>query len=499
MAVNYVKFFRGSSLAFESVPKNTDTLYFITDSDSNKSALYLGDKLIAGNITELADLNDFLLSELEDNQILAYDKDSEKWTNKAIIDIIDIMKGATEAEQGGMGLVPAPGIGQQEFFLRGDGTWATPTQSIELSTDNKTLETLEDGSTLSLKDFGKKYYKYIEASGSEETGDYVAAHYEVQIVDENNPWSEGLEPKVVNEDGKLILGWFEPNQNTLEGVIDGVAALQNKISELEKEVDTNASSIKDLDTDITGLSTELEFIGIEIEGKADADLVYTKEETDAKINEAVVSLDHLKRKTFDSLVEAEAFVETVSNPENYIYMVLNTSDALNNTYDEYIYTAEDGLRLVGNWEVNLEDYVTDVELATALMSKVDVEEGYSLISDEEKAKLADIEEGAQKNLFDQVNSENFSIDGIDGKRQLNLKSISISQVTNLEDILNNTATKEEVNTLNANFSNIDTRVTNLEKELNDLSNYITRAEYNEDMEIVMSAITWNDLDSTTTT
>ena len=42
---NYVKFYRGSSVAFENLlNKNSDTLYFITDSDSNKSSLYIGDK-----------------------------------------------------------------------------------------------------------------------------------------------------------------------------------------------------------------------------------------------------------------------------------------------------------------------------------------------------------------------------------------------------------------------------------------------------------------------
>lgn len=36
------------------------------------------------------------------------------------------MKGATSAEAGAHGLVPAPATGNQGMFLRGDGTWASP-------------------------------------------------------------------------------------------------------------------------------------------------------------------------------------------------------------------------------------------------------------------------------------------------------------------------------------------------------------------------------------
>ena len=127
MAVKYVKFVRGSSLAFENVvKKDNDTLYFITDSDTTKGSLYLGDKLIAGNISNLSDLQDILIEEVSDAQLLVYDEEQGKWINKSAIDAIGLMTGATSTTQGGAGLVPAPGIGQQNLFLRGDGTWATP-------------------------------------------------------------------------------------------------------------------------------------------------------------------------------------------------------------------------------------------------------------------------------------------------------------------------------------------------------------------------------------
>jgi hypothetical protein len=85
------------------------------------------------------------------------------------------MTGATNSTQGGAGLVPAPGTGQDRLFLRGDGVWAVPVgggSSVDVKPDEKTISFSNDGVTIALKDFGIKYYKYVpEANG-------VKAHYE---------------------------------------------------------------------------------------------------------------------------------------------------------------------------------------------------------------------------------------------------------------------------------------------------------------------------------
>lgn len=131
MAVNkYVKFVRGSSLVFNGLQnKDSDTLYFITDSDSGKGSLYLGDKLISGGVSDLSDFQNILIEEISDKQLLVYDETLEKWVNKSATEAIGIMVGAKDGSQGGAGLVPAPGINQQNLFLRGDGTWAAPSTS----------------------------------------------------------------------------------------------------------------------------------------------------------------------------------------------------------------------------------------------------------------------------------------------------------------------------------------------------------------------------------
>lgn len=122
---NYVKFFRGSRSTYDNlINKDSDTLYFISETDENSGSLYLGSKLISGEINTISELEDVLINEnISDGSILVYDKDTSKWVNKSIIDAIGIMEPASQDSIGSIGLVPAPGLGQQNYFLRGDGQW----------------------------------------------------------------------------------------------------------------------------------------------------------------------------------------------------------------------------------------------------------------------------------------------------------------------------------------------------------------------------------------
>ena len=67
--------------------------------------------------------------------------------------------------------------------------------------------------------FGVKYYRFVPEA------DEVAAHYEAQLVDSEHPWKEGLEPRVVEENEELVLGWFEPNTATVEGLTNQITTL----------------------------------------------------------------------------------------------------------------------------------------------------------------------------------------------------------------------------------------------------------------------------------
>ena len=63
-STKYVRFYRWSPEAYANVIKNNDTLYFVYNSDSDKGSLYLGDRLISGDISNITDLKDLIITEL---------------------------------------------------------------------------------------------------------------------------------------------------------------------------------------------------------------------------------------------------------------------------------------------------------------------------------------------------------------------------------------------------------------------------------------------------
>ena len=138
----YVRFLRGTKAAFDKIiTKDKDTLYFIYDSeDQAKGSLYLGNKLIGGGsgstttVTDINDLANVLISNVQDKQILVYDASAGKWVNKTPEEIqVEVMTGATADAAGTSGLVPAPVAGEQDKYLRGDGVWAAPLSDEQLT------------------------------------------------------------------------------------------------------------------------------------------------------------------------------------------------------------------------------------------------------------------------------------------------------------------------------------------------------------------------------
>ena len=130
--------------------------------------------------------------------------------------------------------------------------------------DDKSIEVNED-SVFSLHDFGKAFYKYIPEEKNE-TGEVTKeASYEKVEVSESNPWKAGLEPKVTTEEGKLVIGWFEPNPTTIEGVNDQVTAVQGTVADLE----TSVGAPSEGDTPATGLYKEVEDVQAEVETLTD--------------------------------------------------------------------------------------------------------------------------------------------------------------------------------------------------------------------------------------
>lgn len=197
---NYVKFRRGTPATYAALPiKDADSLYFISEPNATEGLLYLGDKLISGSVTSglsLSSLSDILLGEnVSTNSLLIYDGAQEKWVNKPFSEIFNEitgslveMTGATATADGAGGIVPKPLAGDQNKFLRGDGTWAevsglTPAQAQELAqlrTDINTV--IGSDSALSMRDVAADEVAKIVAGASsdfdtlKEIADWIADH-----------------------------------------------------------------------------------------------------------------------------------------------------------------------------------------------------------------------------------------------------------------------------------------------------------------------------------
>ena len=396
---------------------------------------------------------------------------SIKRGNPLPLDSNSVFKNYTDLETYVAGVLAYPGqivavvnTDSTELYFLDQELNIQPVGSVPTA-DDKSIEVV-DG-ILSIHDYGTAYYKYVAEIKNEEGEVTTPAHYEKVEVSEENPWIEGLEPKVVAEGEDFVIGWYEPNPTTIEGVQSQITVLQKTVEEIAEEIGAPAES--DL-IPATGLYGELD-------KKANKDSVYTKEETDALIAE----VDHLKRKIFDSILLAEAFID--ENPltaDQYIYMIPSGLQIDSNRYYEYM-LINGVLEQVGNWEVDLKDYFTEDELktyledyyteteiqailasyakttdlagyytiaqvdnllnsyytteeiATLLQKYVLAETGKSLVANTEIEKLATVAANAEPNFVKSVTSD-FKVSNTG---QLSLESISIAQVANLQETLNN--------------------------------------------------------------
>lgn len=233
---NYVKFLRGTPTTWAKIPdadKDKDTLYFISATDGRTGQLYLGPKLIIGeisNINNIGDLQDVLISEdITANNILIYDDRQQKWINKPIFEvlsqIVTIMVGARDDANGLSGLVPPPKAGDNKLYLRGDATWANPTAAVEL-----VLNTL----------IGEDTGKSIRDISKEEV---------LKVVDGASENFDTL---------KEIETWIENNHNTTD-----IIELDNRVTKLEGTV---GNSTKGLVKDVADLKTFSEKVNTTLYG-----------------------------------------------------------------------------------------------------------------------------------------------------------------------------------------------------------------------------------------
>lgn len=104
-------------------------------------------------------------------QILRWSKDGEAQWGADNNTTYSAFKAATASAAGGSGLVPAPAAGKQSQYLRGDGIWATPTNTtyndatqsthgLMSTADKQKLDGFGAASTYALKSDITAMYRY---------------------------------------------------------------------------------------------------------------------------------------------------------------------------------------------------------------------------------------------------------------------------------------------------------------------------------------------------
>lgn len=275
--------------------------------------------------------------------------------------------------------------------------------------DNKTI-TLDEKGVLSLKNWGKEYYKWVDAVGEEGQEGYVAAHHEKQLVDETHPWIAGLEPKsVAGTDGAFEIAWYQPSTTTVEGLSSTVNTLRTSVETIQQTiggVDTEGTILHDLagKLDKTG-GTMTGGLVLSDGSKAASEAV-----VDTKVAAAIGSAGHLKREIVAELPAVEA-----ADPDT-IYLVKIDGITSGDAYKEYMLIGG-AMVQIGDTTVDLEPYAKKVtpaaedniavlaadgslkdggktiagvltEVDTKLEGYVAKETGKSLVADEQITKLA---------------------------------------------------------------------------------------------------------------
>lgn len=270
---NYVKFLRGTPAAWASIEsKDADTLYFIAEPEASTGLLYLGNKLISGNSGNaftLADLQDILIeANIPDDALLVYDTTTQKWKPTALetafASVVQVMQGASEVEDGLAGLVPQPVKGDQNFFLRGDGTWANPASSLSDLIDDR-FDILYGDDSGSIRDIASELINELignapdELDTLEELAAWIAEHDDAThtVVDVSNLSKAmfGTLENPAETDAQLV------SMVQQDGVIRILSNLQNIVlndtTGLQSVVSNNTSMINSLNSRMTTVEEDL--------------------------------------------------------------------------------------------------------------------------------------------------------------------------------------------------------------------------------------------------
>ena len=307
--------------------------------------------------------------------------------------------------------------------------------------DNLSIQIIDD--VVQLNGFNDHYYAYVVDENEANGYKYVLTE----------GFKAGLEPKVRStDDGRYELAWYEPNPTTIEGLSSQITTINENITQINNSI-------------------------AQVYKKGE---VYTKTETEELVNEkvaaGVAAADHLKRKIVNSVDEIDV---SASDANQYIYLVPKTAEN-NDSYDEYL-VINGAVEKVGNWGVNLENYYTKdiIDTLTMLQANYDNNEkglyyleGKGLSSNdytnEDKAKVAE----SEKNFINTVSNEFTVVTDDTHDRQLQIQTIEIGKIANLQDTLDEKVNKTDFEALRivvnnkVNTDDYNTKIGELETSIN---------------------------------
>ena len=203
---------------------------------------------------------------------------------------------------------------------------------------------MDDNDVISLHNYGKAFYKYVAKT------DDADAHYEKVDVSDANPWVAGLQPRVATEGGKLVLGWYEPNPTTIEGVNDQVTAVQGTVEDLVDSVGAPSTD----NSEATGLYKEVEDVQADVKeltdtvGNSDDALDENVQTIWAHVNnhtERIETLEAIDHSLLATKEEVAAEAKTRENADkalqDQINLIMNNPDTENvidsiNEFTQYI-------------------------------------------------------------------------------------------------------------------------------------------------------------------
>lgn len=272
---SYVAFVKATEALWskmESSQRLDNVLYFVVDGpDDSIGKLYLGNTLIAdGNgVTDVRvdNLLDVDINAINGGDVLMYNMSTSKWENVSLAsqigNLIKVFTPASAESNGTVGLVPAPQAGQQDLYLKGDGSWANPTEAVALEvaglkTSVNTLIGSDEGASVRViatdiaLDAASKAVANLVANAPEsfdtlkEIADWIQEHPSTATF-------TALSNKVTNLDD-LVNGNTEKG---ITGLVSQVSTLNSTVSTLNGDVTALKGKALTFTTDIADLKSGL--------------------------------------------------------------------------------------------------------------------------------------------------------------------------------------------------------------------------------------------------